>query len=87
MLMSASIPASKSNPKKVGRPRAMGPGEQVVVRLHEPLLAAIDQWCADQLDSPTRAEALRRLAARALASESAAAKPRRPAKSPVGGKG
>jgi hypothetical protein len=53
--------------KKLGRPKTTGSGEQVVVRLHEPLLAAIDQWCAEQLDSPSRAEALRRLAAQALA--------------------
>jgi hypothetical protein len=78
MLMSTSIAASKSNLKKVGRPRTTGPGEQVVVRLHEPLLSAIDGWCADQLDAPTRAEALRRLAAHSLSAESAApAKPRR----------
>jgi hypothetical protein len=66
--------------KKPG-PSRTGKGEQVVVRLHNPLLAALDEWCSTQLDTPTRAEALRRLAARSLASDStAAAKPRRPAK-------
>jgi len=52
--------------KKPGPPRT-GKGEQVVVRLHDPLLAALDDWCDAQLDTPTRAEALRRLAARGLA--------------------
>ena len=49
----------------------LGPakGHQVVVRIHDPLLAAIDEWCAKQLDRPTRAEALRRLAAQAFVSE------------------
>jgi hypothetical protein len=63
---------------KPGPARTTGPGEQIVVRVHNPLLAAIDDWCAAQLDSPTRAEALRRLAAQALgAAESPApAKPR-----------
>jgi hypothetical protein len=81
--MSTSITASKQTQKKVGRgrPRSKGIGEQCVVRLHEPLLTAIDQWCENQLDRPTRAEGLRRLAARALAAESAdAGKPRPKAK-------
>jgi len=60
--------------KKPGPPRTTGKGEQVVVRLHNPLLTALDEWCAAQLDRPTRAEALRRLAARGLASEAAPAK-------------
>jgi hypothetical protein len=60
--MSRSIRASKNEAKKVGRPRATGPGEQVVVRLHEPMISLIDEWCAAQLDRPTRAEALRRFA-------------------------
>jgi hypothetical protein len=81
--MSTSIRASKNKPKKVGRPRTTGPGEQVVVRLHQPMLGDIDEWCEAQEAKPTRAEALRRLAARGLAAESAeSTKPRssRPAK-------
>jgi len=58
--------------KKPGPPRSTGKGHQVVVRIHDPLLAAIDEWCAKQLDRPTRAEALRRLAAQAFGSESPA---------------
>src|SRR6266403_839838 len=49
------------------RPRTTGPGQQVVVRLHNPLLSGIDEWCAAQEDEPTRAEALRRLAELGLA--------------------
>jgi hypothetical protein len=65
--MSKSIRASKNKSKKIGRPRTTGPGEQVVVRLHDPLLGAIDEWRSAQESEPTRAEALRRLAARGLA--------------------
>jgi hypothetical protein len=64
---------SKPAPKKRGPPRT-GKGEQVVVRMHDPLLSAIDEWCAAQLDRPTRAEALRRLAAQALEARTAGAK-------------
>jgi len=74
-----TTPAKKR--KKPGPPRTTGPGEQVVVRLHQPMLGAIDEWRLAQESEPTRAEALRRLAERALAAESAAAaKPRRSAK-------
>jgi hypothetical protein len=61
--MSKSSRASK----KVGRPRTTGPGEQVVVRLHNPLLGAIENWRAKQDDDPTCAEAIRRLVKIALA--------------------
>jgi hypothetical protein len=73
-----TTPAKKR--KKPGPPRTTGPGEQVVVRLHQPMLGAIDEWRLAQESEPTRAEALRRLAERGLAAESAAGKPRRPAK-------
>ena len=66
--MSKSIRASKNKAKKVGRPRTTGPGEQGVVRLHEPMIS-IDEWCAAQLDRPTRAEALRRFAIIVLKAE------------------
>jgi hypothetical protein len=56
--MEGSIRASKKHAKKVGRPRTTGPGEQVVVRLHQPMLDEIDEWRGEM----TRAEALRRLA-------------------------
>jgi hypothetical protein len=54
-----------------------------VVRLHNPLLAAIDDWRAAQAGEPTRAEALRRLAERGLASETGGKPAAAPAK-PVG---
>lgn len=72
--------ASKSMQKKIGRPKTTGSGEQVVVRIHGPLLAALDAWCAKQLDSPTRAEALRRLAAQALVADASPKPARRSAK-------
>jgi hypothetical protein len=49
--------------KKRGPPRTTGPGEQVVVRLHDPLLSAIDNWRSSQNGELTRADALRRIAA------------------------
>jgi hypothetical protein len=52
--------------KKLGRPRTTGSGEQVVVRMHKPMLGAIDKWRAQQEDEPTRPEAIRRLVAQAL---------------------
>ena len=48
------------------RPPPTGKGTQVVVRLQPDLLAAIDAWIAEQDPSPTRAEALRRFAAKVL---------------------
>ena len=67
--MSGSIRASKNKRKKTGRPASTGPGKQVVVRLHEPILSALDEWCLEQPDRPSRAEAMRRLAGRALQHE------------------
>jgi len=55
------------SPRTTAKRRA--PEKQVVVRLHNPLLAAIDAWRSGQDGEPTRAEALRRLAARGLATD------------------
>jgi len=44
------------------------------------MLREIDDWRADQDGKPTRAEALRRLAARGLAAEAAKPRSSRPAK-------
>jgi hypothetical protein len=74
--MGKSIPASRIKRKKPGPPRTTGPGEQVVVRLHNPMIGAIDAWRAAQSDTPTRAEALRRLAAEALQGAAPAARKR-----------
>jgi hypothetical protein len=68
------MPAKKR--KKPGPSQATGPGEPVLVRLHEPLLGAIDDWCESQLSRPTRPEAIRRLVERGLEAEAADGKPR-----------
>jgi hypothetical protein len=47
--------------KKKRGPAPTGKGTQVVVRLQPDPLAALDAWVAKQKDSPTRAEAIRRL--------------------------
>jgi hypothetical protein len=52
--------------KHTRKPRPLAPGEQVVVRLQPDLLSKIDKWRRNQLDLPSRAEAMRRLADRAL---------------------
>ncbi len=67
--MIKSIRASKNKRKRTGRPATTGPGIQVVVRLHEPILSALDEWCLEQPDRPSRAEAMRRLTGRALQTE------------------
>jgi hypothetical protein len=58
----------KDIPKKRGRgrPKTTGRGEGVLVRLHPPELARLDAWAAAQDDTPSRPEALRRLAGMAL---------------------
>jgi hypothetical protein len=52
--------------KHARKPRPSAPGEQVVVRLQPDLLSKIDKWRRNQLDLPSRAEAMRRLADQAL---------------------
>jgi hypothetical protein len=56
----------KTPQRKRPGPPPTGKGTQVVVRLQPKLLAAIDGWIAEQDPPPTRAEALRRFAARVL---------------------
>jgi len=51
--------------RRGGRP-ATGKGVQVVVRVQPDLMAALDEFRAQQPDAPTRPEALRRLAWMAL---------------------
>jgi hypothetical protein len=63
---SRNIRDSKSQQKKIGRPATTGPGLQVVVRLHEPILSGLDEWCLEQPDRPSRAEGMRRLTGYAL---------------------
>ena len=46
---------------KTGRPKTTGPGLQLQVRVHPPLLGQIDKWIARQKQPISRAEAIRRL--------------------------
>ncbi len=55
--------------RKVQRPPAAG--TLVGVRLQPEALAALDAWISVQPDAPSRPEAVRRLLARALATEGA----------------
>jgi hypothetical protein len=49
-------------PQKRRGPPATGKGEPVVVRMHPPMLAGLDEWIAAQKQPfPTRPEAVRRL--------------------------
>jgi hypothetical protein len=54
------------NPKKRGRPKTTGRGQLIGIRLHKPLLTALDAWIADQESSPSRPEAIRRVLEQAL---------------------
>jgi hypothetical protein len=49
-------------PRKKRGPPATGKGEPVVVRMHPPMLAGLDEWIAKQRQPfPSRPEAIRRL--------------------------
>jgi hypothetical protein len=49
-------------PQKKRGPPATGKGEPVVVRMHPPMLAGLDEWIAKQKQPfPSRPEAVRRL--------------------------
>jgi hypothetical protein len=49
-------------PRKKRGPPATGKGEPVVVRMHAPMLAGLDEWIAKQKQPfPSRPEAVRRL--------------------------
>ena len=61
-MMKRSIPAST---KRRGRPKTTGPGVQIVVRVHDPLLAALDKFIKDERRGLTRPEAIRELLAEA----------------------
>jgi hypothetical protein len=78
--VNTSIRAIKNKPKKVGRPRTTGPGEQVIVRMHEPMLGTIDKWAGEQDDKPGRPEAIRRMVQLGLSAARTPGKLRRPAK-------
>ena len=50
------------NGKKRGRPVSTGTGTLIGVRFTDDKLAELDRWIAEQGDTPTRPEAIRRLA-------------------------
>jgi hypothetical protein len=57
-------------PKKKRGPAPTGVGTSLNVRLQPEQLAALDAWIARQLDDPSRPEAVRKLLAVALGSDS-----------------
>jgi hypothetical protein len=59
------------NPKKRGRPKTTGRGQLIGIRLHKPLLSALDGWIVGQESAPSRPEAIRRLLEQALATAAA----------------
>jgi hypothetical protein len=65
-MTSSASPLTTRPTAKLGRP-PLDPGLGVMVRMREPLCSLIDQWRAQQIERPSRPEALRRLAALALA--------------------
>jgi hypothetical protein len=54
---------TRKRQRPLGRQATTGPGEQVVVRLHQPLLGILDDYCARQLLPTTRAEGIRQMMA------------------------
>jgi hypothetical protein len=59
--MAKSIRDSTQSKAKMGRPVTTGPGEPMVVRMHDEQLEAIDAWIAEHGDKISRPEAIRRL--------------------------
>jgi hypothetical protein len=56
------------NTKKKGRPPGQEFPVSVQLRLNQEQVSAIDDWRADQPDTPSRSGAIRRLLEKALAS-------------------
>jgi hypothetical protein len=65
-MTSSASPLTNQPTTKMGRP-PLDPSRGVMVRLRQPLYGLLDQWRARQIERPSRPEALRRLAALALA--------------------
>ena len=59
--MAKSIRDSTKSKAKTGRPVTTGPGEPMVVRMHDEQLEAIDAWIAEHSEKISRPEAIRRL--------------------------
>jgi hypothetical protein len=49
--------------KKRSPMRATDSGDQLLLRIPQPMLEALDEWCGQQLDRPSRQEAIRRMVA------------------------
>lgn len=49
-------------PNKRGRPVTTGKGVGILLRVHAPFISKVDKWAEAQPDSPSRPEAIRRLA-------------------------
>ena len=58
----------KSRAKKIGRPKTTGSSQPMVVRMHEPRIAAVDVWIKLQNKAISRPEAIRRLVDQGLIS-------------------
>ena len=66
-MTSSASPLTTRPPAKLGRP-PLDASRGVMVRVREPLCSALDEWRAQHIERPlSRPEALRRLAALALA--------------------
>jgi hypothetical protein len=59
--MKKSIREIRKSKAKVGRPVTTGIGVPVLLRMHDPLLAAVDGWIAAQDGPISRPEGARRL--------------------------
>jgi len=64
--MTKSIRGISKKQETRGRKKTTGPGEPVMLRLHQPLLGSIDEWRSGQEPTPSRPEAIRALAEIAL---------------------
>ena len=66
--MARSIREIRKSKSKMGRPVTTGIGVPVLIRMHDPQLAALDDWIASQDEEVSRPEAARRLIAMGLES-------------------
>ncbi len=64
--------------KKRGRKKTTGLGAGVMVRLHAPVLPALDAYLSALPDTPSRPEAIRRILTEALSAKGYLAEPDKP---------
>lgn len=65
--MTKSIRDIPKKRRRRGRPKTTGRGEAVLLRLHPPLITAVDKWAKRQEGALSRPEAIRRLIEQGLA--------------------